>query len=134
MGRVTIVMMSLLAVLHASAGQVLCLCNHEQPALKSLHTSSHCSADACGQKPLRESVPHQNVSESCVDLFVPILTYRSERVVNPLHGVLVRVFEMITIAPRLLVPAGASIVNFYGDHHPPDLQRFCLLRSTILNI
>ena len=123
-------MLSLLAVLHASTGQVLCLCNHEQPALKPLYTSSQCS----GQKSLRESVPHQNVSESCVDLIVPILTYRSERATNPLHGLLAHAFEMIAIASRPWGPTGVNIVDYHGDHHPPDLQRFCSLRSTILNL
>jgi hypothetical protein len=118
-------MLLLLAVLHASAGQVLCLCHHDQPALKPLHTSPQCSVDACGQKPL---------SESCVDLVVPILTFRSERAANPLHDVLTSAFETITIASQPWAPMGVNIVDYHGDHHPPDLQRYCSLRSTILNI
>lgn len=132
--RVTVIVLSLLAVLHSSAGLVLCICNHEQPVFKPLPSSSQCSLDQCGQNQLRDFAPNLDVSKPCVDLVVPILTYRSERTSNPLHGVLSRVFETIAITSRPLVPMSVIIANIPGDHHPHDLQRSCSLRSTILNI
>lgn len=90
--------------------------------------------DHCGQNQSRDFEPHLNVGQACIDLIVPILTYHSERTANPLKHVLTRLLETTAIVHRPLTLAIESLTSSFGDHHPPDLQRYSSLRSTILVI